>query len=49
MEIYSPTYSEGEAVGYLTEQIENSVVRAEIDPAGIAIGRIGSGEEHVLL
>ena len=49
MEIYSPTYSEGEAVGYLTEQMENTGFQAEIDPAGNAIGRIGSGEQHVLL
>ena len=49
MEIYSPTYSEGEAVSYLTEQMEKAGFQAEIDPIGSAIGRIGSGERHVLL
>jgi LysW-gamma-L-lysine carboxypeptidase len=49
LKIYSPTDSEDEAVRYLVEQMTAAGLEAEIDPVGSAIGRIGSGERHVLL
>ena len=46
---HSPTGSENEAIRYLTEQMSAAGLKAEIDPAGNAVGRIGSGERHILL
>ena len=49
LRLYSPTGSEGEAVRFLAKQMSLAGLEANVDPVGNAIGRIGSGDRHVLL
>ncbi len=47
--IESLSGGEGEAVGYLVAEMVRRGFAASIDPAGNAVGQIGSGERHVVL
>jgi LysW-gamma-L-lysine carboxypeptidase len=49
LECYSPTGQEAEAVSYLVQHLERLGFQAHIDPAGNAVGTIGTGEREILL
>jgi LysW-gamma-L-lysine carboxypeptidase len=46
---YSPTGEEAGAAAYLVEQMQAAGFRAEIDPAGNAVGQLGDGPREILL
>ena len=47
--IESLSGSEGDAVTYLVEEMARRGFDAHVDPAGSAVGRVGSGDRHVVL
>lgn len=49
LERYSPTLSEGQAVTYLIESMRQLGFQSHVDPAGNAVGTIGSGPNEILL
>lgn len=49
LECYSPTLSESQAVAYLVESMRQLGFRSYSDPAGNAVGIIGSGSKEILL
>ncbi len=49
LERYSPTLSEESAVMYLVESMQQMGFRSYIDPAGNALGTIGTGSQEILL
>lgn len=47
--IESLSGNEGDAVAYLVEEMARRGFDAHVDPAGSAVGQIGTGERHVVL